>query len=74
MTPRSSRNHSTHVPALSMMASTPHVGWPWRCHATMGNVPATPRPTTEGRSSPTQASSMAPVPNVILAIPGRTHP
>ena len=43
MSPRSSRSHSTLVPADSMIASTPQVTWPSRRHATIGNVPPSPR-------------------------------
>ena len=39
MSPRSSRSHSTLLPADSMIASTPHVMAPPRDHAAIGNVP-----------------------------------
>ena len=74
MMPRSSRSHSTHVPAESMTASTPQVWCPARCQATMGKVPAPPRRTKPGRSSPTHRSSIPPVPKVALASPGRVQP
>ena len=74
MTPRSSRNHSTFVPADNMIASMPHVTLPSRRQATMGNVPAAPVVSNEGRSEPTTMSSIPPVPNVILAMPGCTQP
>ena len=74
MMPRSSRSHSTQVPADNMMASTPQVIRPWRCQAAMGNVPAPPRRGKSGRCVPTQQSSMPPVPKVTLANPGRVQP
>ena len=43
MRPRSSRSHSTHVPAESMTASVPQVVLPPTRKATMGKVPAWPR-------------------------------
>ena len=43
MRPRSSRSHSTLVPADSMIASTPHVTSPACDQATIGNVPCSPR-------------------------------
>ena len=72
--PRSSRSHSTLVPAASITASTPQVMPVPSRQATIGNVPCAPWRTDSGRSSPTQTSSMPPVPNVILASPGRTQP
>ena len=74
MMPRSSRSHSTHVPAESITASTPQVRRPARCHATMGKVPAVPRRAKAGRPSPTHRSSMPPVPKVAFASPGRVQP
>ena len=62
------------MPADNMMASTPHVASPLRVHATMGNVPWLLRFELRGGSEPVHRSSMPPVPNVILACPGRTHP
>ncbi len=67
MTARSSRSHSTQVPADSMTASTPQVTRPRRRQAMMGNVPAGPRAECGGRSAPTHWSSMPPVPKVALA-------
>ena len=69
--PRSSRSHSTLVPADSMIASTPHVSAPPCDQATIGNVPCAPRRADAGASGPRQTSSIPPVPNVILARPGR---
>ena len=43
MRPRSSRSHSTLVPAASMMASRPHVVAPSTRRVTIGNVPDGPR-------------------------------
>ena len=40
----------------------------------MGNVPPSPRRSNAGRSAPRHMSSIPPVPNVILARPGRTQP
>ena len=48
MMPRSSRSHSTQVPADSMMASMPQVVLPPRRQAMMGKVPAGPRPARSG--------------------------
>ena len=70
MMPKSSRSHSTAVPAASMTASTPHVTAPACRQATTGNVPWSPRRAKSGRSGPTHTSSMPPVPNVILPRPG----
>ncbi len=56
------------------MASTPQVIRPCRCQAAMGKVPAPPRRAKAGRRSPTQQSSMPPVPKVTLASPGRVQP
>jgi hypothetical protein len=74
MIPRSSRSHSTFVPADSMIASMPHVAAPARRHATIGNVPPGPRASNGGRSGPSTMSSIPPVPNVIFAAPGTTQP
>ena len=74
MSPRSSRNHSTLVPADSMIASIPHVTVPPRRHATIGNVPASPVVSNDGRPPPSTMSSMPPVPNVIFAMPGARSP
>ncbi len=74
MSPRSSRNHCTFVPAVSMIASRPQVIRPSRRHATIGNVPDFPRRPPPGDSAPRTTSSMPPVPKVILAARGRTHP
>ena len=74
MMPRSSRSHSTLVPADSMIASAPHVRWPPRLHATIGNVPCSLRRADAGGVVPVHTSSMPPVPNVIFARPGRTQP
>ena len=72
--PRSSRSHSTQLPADIMIASIPQVSLPLRLHATIGKVPPGPRRGKPGRSSPTHRSSIAPVPKVALARPGRTQP
>jgi len=48
MMPRSSRSHSMHVPADSMTASVPQVARPSTRKATIGNVPASPRPSAPG--------------------------
>ena len=75
MIPRSSRNHSTALPADSMTASVPQVAWPATRKATMGKVPASPRPATAGaRPDPVHWSSIPPVPKVALARPGRVQP
>ena len=74
MMPRSSRSQSTLVPAESMIASAPHVRCPARLHATIGNVPCSLRRADDGAVVPVQTSNIPPVPNVILARPGRTHP
>src|SRR5207237_1209609 len=74
MRPRSSRSHSTALPADSITASMPHVTAPPRRHATIGNVPPPPRTSNAGRAGPTHRSSIPPVPNVILARPGRGQP
>ena len=44
------RSHSTLVPAVSMIASTPQVSAPPRDQATIGNVPCGPRAAAAGRS------------------------
>ena len=49
MTPRSSRSHSTLVPADSMIASRPHVSVPPTRRHTIGNVPPGPRVSNAGR-------------------------
>ena len=54
-----------------MIASRPHTAAPPRRHATIGNVPPPPRVSNVGRCGPSTMSSMPPVPNVILAWPGR---
>ena len=74
MRPRSSRTHSTAWPAVSMNASSPHVTCPPRRQATIGNVPDGPLRANAGGLSPRQTSSIPPVPNVILAMPGRVQP
>ena len=74
MMARSSRSHSTQVPADSMMASTPQVTLPPRRQAMMGMVPAGPRAIWTGRPGPTHWSSIPPVPKVALACPGWVHP
>ena len=57
-----------------MTASVPQVGLPaWR-QATIGNVPWAAWRSGAGRSGPRHTSSMPPVPKVILARPGSTHP
>ncbi len=72
--PRPSRSHCTFVPAASITASMPHVTRPARRHATIGKVPCGPRSVNAGGASPSVRSSMPPVPKVILASPGCTHP
>jgi hypothetical protein len=56
-----------------MIASRPHVSFPSMRHVMIGKVPPRPRVSNVGRSGPTTMSSIAPVPNVIFAGPGRTH-
>ena len=74
MRPRSSRSHSTLVPAESITASTPQVVTPSRRQATIGKQPPSPCRSKRGRSSPRWRSSMPPVPKVILASPRCTPP
>ena len=50
MMPRSSRSHSTLVPAESMTASTPQVVTPPRRQATIGKLPPSPWRSKRGRS------------------------
>ena len=56
------------------MASAPHVRVPAWLHATIGKVPWALRRADAGAVEPVHTSSMPPVPNVILARPGRTQP
>ena len=51
--PRSSRSHSTLVPAESMIASRPQVSTPSRRIVTIGNVPPPPRVSNVGPVGPT---------------------
>ncbi len=74
MMPRSSRSHSTLVPAARMIPSQPHVSSPSRRQATIGNDPPSARRSDGGRVGPRQTSSMPPVPNVTFVMPGRTQP
>ena len=71
ISPRSSRSHSTQVPADSIMASTPQVGRPARCQATIGKVPAGAA-AAAGRATrpPVHRSSMPPGPEGRLGQPG----
>ena len=73
--PRSSRSHSTLVPADSMIASTPHVTSP---SASPGHdrerAGTAARVEAGARRCRCTTSSMPPVPKVILAGPGATHP
>ncbi len=75
MMPRSSRSHSTHMPAESMTASTPQV---LSTRALPRHDREGARPRRAGRTRavgrPTHRSSMPPVPKVALASPGRVHP
>ena len=73
--PRSSRSHSTHVPAESITASVPQVALPPTRKATMGKVPAPPRSESAGPGPvPVHWSSIPPVPKVALAMPARVQP
>src|SRR3954449_6674423 len=74
MMPRSSRSQSILLPADNMIASAPHVLWPPRLHATIGNVPLELRRADAGAAVPVQTSSIPPVPNVTFAKPGCTQP
>ncbi len=75
MIPRSSRSHSIAVPADSITASVPQVACPPTRNATMGKVPAAPRPITVGACwGPVHWSSIPPVPKVALARPGSVQP
>ena len=69
--PRSSRSHSTLVPAASMIASTPHVELaaapPRHDREAAALAPALERGPV---AAEVHASSMPPVPKVILAVPG----
>ena len=70
--PRSSRSHSTQVPAESMTASVPQVALPPTRKATMGKVPPVLRCALPGPAPwPVHWSSMPPVPKVALARPGQ---
>ena len=75
MRPRSSRSHCTFVPAASITASMPHVR-----AAAVAPRDDRERPVLAALGeraaacSPSTTSSIPPVPNVILASPGRTQP
>ena len=73
ISPRSSRSHSTLVPADSMIASTPQVILPSRDHSGSGYVPASWRCAPDGVPVSVHRSSIPPVPNVIFARPGLTQ-
>ena len=74
--PRSSRSHSTQVPAESITASMPQVALrrrPGRPRS--GRCRRRPAPArVGGLSGPVHWSSMPPVPKVALARPGRVQP
>ena len=71
---RSSRSHSTHVPADNIAPSSPHIVSAPRRHPMIGKQPPFDRDFGVGRVAPVTTSSIPPVPNVIFAMPGRTQP
>ena len=67
-------SHSMLVPAESMIASAPQVTPVASLNATIGNVPPDERRFSLGGVVPVTVSSMPPVPNVILVLPGVIQP
>src|SRR3546814_12660185 len=74
MIPRSSRSHSTLVPAARITASAPHTIPPPARQATIAKHPPSPCCAKPGRRSPSLMPSTPPLPQPLFPCPGCPHP